>query len=75
MNATVRRLRPAPPESFVRLLTRSEAADMLRVPPKTLAAWAYRRQGPPFYKVGRHAVYRLDDLATWLETRRVGGDA
>lgn len=75
MTATVRRLQTPPPRPMDRLLTRAEAADLLRVPPKTLAAWAYRGDGPPFYKVGRHAMYRPDDVAAWLETRRVGGAA
>jgi hypothetical protein len=30
-------------------LIRTEAADYLRVPVATLAAWAYRHTGPQFY--------------------------
>ena len=54
-----------------RLMTRVEAAEFLGVPPKTLASWAYRREGPPFYKVGRHARYNVEQLERWLETKRV----
>lgn len=56
-----------------RLLTRAEAAQALAVPAKTLAAWAYAGNGPTYYRVGKHARYRLQDLHAWLETRRVEG--
>jgi hypothetical protein len=54
-----------------RLLSRREAADLLRVPPATLAGWAYKRSGPKFYRVGRFALYSERDLTTWLEQRVV----
>lgn len=55
-----------------RLLSREEVAERLCVPVATLAAWAYRAEGPPYFKVGRFARYREDELETWLETRRAG---
>jgi hypothetical protein len=55
-----------------RLVTRSEAGSILGgVPTATLARWAYRGDGPPYYRVGRHALYREDELWRWLETRRI----
>lgn len=53
-----------------RLLTRAELADLLSLPVKTLAEWAYRRTGPPYFRVGRHARYRESEVREWLETRR-----
>jgi Helix-turn-helix domain len=54
-----------------RLLTRREAAAFLAVPEKTLATWAYRHDGPTYYRVGRWTRYRIEDLQAWLDSRRV----
>jgi len=51
--------------------TRAEAAKYLRRPVATLNAWAYRRVGPPFYRVGRAVLYKQSDLDAWLEQQRV----
>jgi len=51
-------------------LTRQQVADLLLVPEKTLATWAYMGTGPGFYKVGRHARYRRVDLEQWLRAHR-----
>jgi excisionase family DNA binding protein len=56
---------------MTRLLTRAEAAEYLRVPAKTLATWAYHRDGPPFYKLGKHTRYDLRELQEWCAARRV----
>ena len=52
------------------LLTREEVADYLGVPRRTLDSWAYRGGGPPFFKVGRHTRYRIEEVGAWLEERR-----
>jgi excisionase family DNA binding protein len=54
------------------LMSRSELAVYLGVPEATLAAWAYKSSGPPFFHVGRHARYRRTDVDAWLEGQRVG---
>jgi len=54
-----------------RLLSRREAADLLRVSPATLAAWAYKRTGPQFYRVGKWTRYSEGDVLAWLERRVV----
>ncbi len=46
-------------------LTRLEFAQRERVPVKTVAEWAYKRTGPPFAKIGRHARYLLTDIELW----------
>ena len=57
------------------LLTRAEVADFLQVPPKTLATWAYEGKGPSFYRVGRHARYRRQDVELFLrENRQPAGE-
>ena len=53
-----------------RLLSRAEVGEFLDIPPATLARWAYQGIGPPYFRVGRHTRYRLDDVLVWLETHR-----
>ncbi len=55
------------------LLTREEAAHILRTSSAGLAGMAYTSTGPPFYKVGKRCLYAESELLAWLETRRVGG--
>lgn len=50
-----------------RLMSRAEVGLMLRVPPSTLANWAALSRGPRYYRVGRHARYRMADVTRWLE--------
>jgi excisionase family DNA binding protein len=52
------------------IMTRPEAASYMKLPRRTLDAWAYRGEGPPFFKIGRHTRYRRTDVDAWLETRR-----
>ena len=60
---------PAPAE--VRWLSRTEAAEYLRMNPRTLANWATARTGPPFYRSGgRTVLYRLDELDSWVMERK-----
>lgn len=56
----------------MRLLSRREAAALLAVPERTLADWAYRGEGPPYYRLGRHARYDEAELLRWLAGQRVG---
>ena len=53
-----------------RLLTRKEAAEMLRLKPQTLAAWAcHRREDLPFVKIGSRAMYRLGDVQDFVRSQ------
>jgi hypothetical protein len=54
-----------------RLRSREEIAQLLDVPVKTLAAWAYKREGPPYFRVGKHAKYDVGEVREWLASRRV----
>jgi predicted DNA-binding transcriptional regulator AlpA len=61
-----------------KLIDQDEAAGRLGISPRTLANWRYRREGPPYRKVGRSVRYDEDDLRTWAEGTEVipeGGDA
>jgi hypothetical protein len=51
------------------LATRTEVAAHLKVPPATLEQWAYRRLGPRYVRVGRHARYRWADVEAWLDAQ------
>jgi len=49
------------------LLTRPEAATLLRMKPATLAQMAYRGVGPRFFRPDNgRALYRRADLDAWL---------
>lgn len=55
-----------------RLLDEKETAELLRVSPKTLQQWRWRKTGPPAVRIGRRACrYRLSDLLAYLETLQV----
>lgn len=52
-----------------RLLTTTEAADLLRVGRRTLESWRLRGGGPPYHRVGGAVRYRLTTLEQWLAER------
>lgn len=45
--------------------TQSEAADLLRVSPRTLERYRVAGTGPRFVKLGRRVLYRASDLEAW----------
>jgi excisionase family DNA binding protein len=49
-----------------RLLTEDEAAEYLRVRPRTLQRWRQLGRGPRFTRAGRRILYRLADLEAYL---------
>jgi hypothetical protein len=50
-----------------RLLTRREVAEVLGFQTATLARWAWKKEGPPFIKVGKKSVrYRASELREWV---------
>lgn len=56
------------------LLTRDEAAELLKVQPQTLAYWAMMGKGPTQTKIGRKSLYRKDILEKYIENQTVKHD-
>jgi hypothetical protein len=52
---------------------RAYAAAALGVCAHTLACWAVRGFGPPFFKVGSRCMYAGSDLLAFLESRKSWG--
>ena len=52
-------------------LTEKETADIYGVIPATLRNWRCKRIGPPWYKRARDVVYRADEVAAHIASRRV----
>lgn len=55
--------------SATRYLTNSEAADFLRLSPRTLEKQRVIGGGPRFHKFGRRVMYALADLEAWAGER------
>ncbi|WP_312417643.1 helix-turn-helix domain-containing protein [Comamonas sp.] len=67
-------LRPAaaavtPAAQPQRYLTNDEAADYLRLSPRTLEKQRVIGGGPRFRKFGRRVMYAVADLDTWADSR------
>jgi len=67
-------LRPAavpatPTAQPARYLTNDEAADFLRLSPRTLEKQRVIGGGPRFRKFGRRVMYSVADLETWADAR------
>jgi predicted DNA-binding transcriptional regulator AlpA len=52
-----------------KVLSRKEAACYLAIPESTIATWRTRQPGygPPQFKLGARAMYRLSDLNRWID--------
>jgi hypothetical protein len=53
------------------LLERKDAARFLGLSPNTLTCWVTRKKGPPFFKPGKKALYKVADLQKFLDDHRV----
>jgi excisionase family DNA binding protein len=49
------------------LLTRNEAAEMLKLAPHTLALWASTGKNLPMVKFGKAVRYRKEDIEKYIE--------
>jgi predicted site-specific integrase-resolvase len=57
----------------IELLSRTEAADYLRIAPHTLAVWQCTgRYNLPCVKIGKLAKYRKEDLDNFILSRTTG---
>lgn len=64
-------LRPAAAHGS-QYLTTPEAADFLRLSPRTLEKQRVLGGGPRFHKFGARVVYALTDLRAWADGRAYG---
>jgi predicted site-specific integrase-resolvase len=55
-----------------KLLTTSEAAELLRLKTNSLEVWRCQGRGPRFIKLEGAVRYRLEDLKDYLECRTKG---
>jgi hypothetical protein len=62
----------ATPNTF---LTQTEAAEILRLSPRTLERMRLEGSGPEFMKAGRRVLYREQGLLSWLEARTFSSTA
>ena len=60
---------PAPTKQPARYLTNDEAAEFLRLSPRTLEKQRVIGGGPRFRKFGRRVMYAVVDLETWADAR------
>lgn len=51
------------------LLTPGEAAQLLKVQPRTLQSWRYLKIGPKYTRVGGRVRYRNEDLEAYVKER------
>ncbi|MDM8344155.1 helix-turn-helix domain-containing protein [Pseudochrobactrum sp. sp1633] len=53
------------------LLSEEEAADLLKLVPRTLTVWRTQSKGPRFLKIGRRVFYRREWLVEFARSRIV----
>ena len=62
--------------AFPKLVSRHEAAALLRIRPQTLACWATTgRYSIPFVKIGRRVMYRLADIERFISDNLIMQEA
>jgi Helix-turn-helix domain len=54
----------------IRHLKAADLAEREGVPVSTVYGWNYSGEGPPYFRVGRHVRYRLEDVE-WWELERI----
>lgn len=60
---------PTQTTQSARYLTNNEAADFLRLSPRTLEKQRVIGGGPRFRKFGRRVMYAISDLEAWADAR------
>ena len=61
--------RETAPRPAARYLSNDEAADFLKLSPRTLEKQRVVGGGPKFRKFGRRVVYAIEDLESWANAR------
>lgn len=52
-----------------------ELAYILGLGIEAIRQWRARKQGPPYFKIGRQCWYHKDELRAWLKTNSYGSVA
>lgn len=52
------------------LLSERDLSNRWGLSARTLQRWRWRRQGPPYVKLGRRVAYRANDIDEWEERNR-----
>lgn len=53
------------------MVKRRAVAEFLGLPEPTLAQMAYKGSGPPYYRIGRYAMYRMTEVVAWVDSKVV----
>ena len=48
------------------LITEKEFCELMKITPRTAAAWRYRGQSPTYSKVGNEFFYRIKDIEVFI---------
>lgn len=70
---TVEEISAVSPGWLDEALSTPEAAQVLKLPERTLETYRYRGGGPAFIRCGRRVAYLRRDLISWLYERREAG--
>jgi len=65
--------KPAQSTQQVRFLSNDEAAEFLRLSPRTLEKQRVKGGGPRFRKFGKRVIYAIVDLEAWADARSFEG--
>ena len=49
------------------LMDRQEFADAMNITPRSADRWAWRRKGPPRFKIGTRVYYDRADVETYVQ--------
>lgn len=52
-----------------------EAAKFLNISVSCLRNWRCQRKGPPYVKIGKRVLYRVEDLNSFLAHHRIEPEA
>lgn len=59
-------------EKVKKYMTEQEAADYLKMSPKTLQKWRHQGNSPAYSKLGRCIRYLESDLDEYASSRKIG---
>lgn len=66
-NGTTEAAEGVAPAVAMMFLTVQEVADLLRVSPGTVRAWAAKGEGPPSIRFGKQIRYRPEKVEKWVQ--------